>query len=295
MRPAILMAGLLAACTTTSIPESNPDLMDQGRGVGFGDYGKYQRQQQKAAPPPVAPTAPVVSAEVVAPPVQPALPVAPAPTVRGQGALDPAIVAAVEGTGVPQVPPPGAPAGATIGPAQQTAAVVAPSAPFISPQAQAPVAAPVAPAAPAVTPPVAPAAPPQVAGTPGISDEQDFAAVSERETIESDAARLERLRLERTVVEAVPLPSGPVVTGPNIIEYALGTTNAVGEPTWRRRTVFAQNKYDRNCAQYATPDRAQEAFLALGGPSRDKQGLDPDGDGFACDWSPEPYRAAAGR
>ena len=292
MRPALLMAGLLAACTT-SLPESNPDLIDQGHGVGFGDYGKYQRRQEQQAPvQPVAPTAPVVSAEPVAPPIQAAPPVAQAPTVRGQGALDPAIVAAVEGSAAQQgqvFVPPAAPAGATIGGAQQTAAV-APT-PFVAPQPQTPAASPVVPQAPVA--PVAPAAP--VAGAPGISDEQDFAAVSERETIESDAARLERLRLERTEVEAVPLPSGPVVTGPNIIEYALGTTNAVGEPTWRRRTVFAQKKYDRNCGQYPTPDKAQEAFLAMGGPSRDKQGLDPDGDGFACDWSPEPYRAAAGR
>ena len=39
-------------------------------------------------------------------------------------------------------------------------------------------------------------------------------------------------------------------------------------------------------------DVAQEAFLAQGGPQSDRKGLDPDGDGFACDWDPRPFRAA---
>ena len=37
---------------------------------------------------------------------------------------------------------------------------------------------------------------------------------------------------------------------------------------------------------------AQEAFLKAGGPERDRYGLDPDGDGFACRWDPTPFRAA---
>jgi hypothetical protein len=32
--------------------------------------------------------------------------------------------------------------------------------------------------------------------------------------------------------------------------------------------------------------------LANGGPERDKEGLDPDGDGFACGWDPRPFRSA---
>jgi hypothetical protein len=41
-----------------------------------------------------------------------------------------------------------------------------------------------------------------------------------------------------------------------------------------------------------TQDAAQEAFLAAGGPERDRNNLDPDGDGFACWWDPEPFRRA---
>ena len=37
---------------------------------------------------------------------------------------------------------------------------------------------------------------------------------------------------------------------------------------------------------------AQEEFLRTGGPERDKLGVDPDGDGFACAWDPRPFRTA---
>ena len=38
--------------------------------------------------------------------------------------------------------------------------------------------------------------------------------------------------------------------------------------------------------------RAQIDFLAKGGPERDRLGVDPDGDGYACAWNPAPFRAA---
>ena len=38
------------------------------------------------------------------------------------------------------------------------------------------------------------------------------------------------------------------------------------------------------------PDQAQQDFLAKGGPERDRMGVDPDGDGFACAWDPRPFR-----
>ena len=44
--------------------------------------------------------------------------------------------------------------------------------------------------------------------------------------------------------------------------------------------------------RYASPDKAQQDFLAKGGPDRDRLGVDPDGDGFACSWDPRPFRTA---
>ena len=48
----------------------------------------------------------------------------------------------------------------------------------------------------------------------------------------------------------------------------------------------------RACGHYPSPDQAQIDFLASGGPERDKLGLDPDGDGYACAWNPAPFRTA---
>ena len=95
-------------------------------------------------------------------------------------------------------------------------------------------------------------------------------------------------------VSASALPERPSETV-NVVSYALGTTNAVGQPVHRRGGAFSQRKFERACGAYRSDDAAQTAFLVAGGPERDRLGVDPDGDGFACDWSPAPFRAAAGR
>ena len=130
-------------------------------------------------------------------------------------------------------------------------------------------------------------------GNPQISDEQNFDAVAARETIESDRDRLARQRatMQITQPEAVPdRPSGS--TGPNIVAYALATTNRVGEARFQREGRFNQDRYNRACTRYGWTDQAQAEFLASGGPERDRRGLDPDGDGFACRWDPTPFRNA---
>ena len=124
-----------------------------------------------------------------------------------------------------------------------------------------------------------------------ISDEQDFAAVSGRESIESDRERLAR-RSEQYVQiapKAVPTGGGGAAS---VVEFALSTTNRVGDSQYRRSTVFAQSRFAKNCAKFPSPDMAQTAFLQSGGPSKDRKGLDPDGDGFACSWDPQPFRNA---
>jgi len=133
-----------------------------------------------------------------------------------------------------------------------------------------------------------------LANNPGISDEQSFEAVSARESIESDAERLARLRQEYEVIEPQPLPSRSGGTGPNIVAYALNTTNSVGQTVYRRSGFNADSRFQRACARYATADEAQRDFLARGGPENDRMGVDPDGDGFACFWDPRPFRAARG-
>jgi len=126
----------------------------------------------------------------------------------------------------------------------------------------------------------------------GISDEQEFDAVAERETIESDRERLAANRQQYVEIAPTAVPTRSGSNRPNIVEFALKTTNNVGQGIYSRSVVFAESRFQRNCANYASSDLAQEAFLAAGGPRHDRRGLDPDGDGFACYWDPAPFRNA---
>ena len=129
---------------------------------------------------------------------------------------------------------------------------------------------------------------------PNISDEQNFDAVSSRETIESDRDRLNQNRETYTVAAPEAVPDRPRSSAPNIVAFALTTTNALGQSVHRRSGSKNKARFDRACARYGSQDQAQAAFLAFGGPKKDPKGLDPDGDGFACYWDPTPFRAARG-
>lgn len=135
---------------------------------------------------------------------------------------------------------------------------------------------------------------PQIVNNPGISSEQDFNSVSSQRTIEADAARIASNRAQFEVVQPTDLPQRSGGAQPNIIAYALQTSHARGTRVHRRVTLNAGAKFRRNCAVYASDDDAQVDFLANGGPARDRKGLDPDGDGFACGWDPAPYRRIGG-
>ncbi|MGL4319612.1 MAG: hypothetical protein ACRCS3_02000, partial [Paracoccaceae bacterium] len=103
------------------------------------------------------------------------------------------------------------------------------------------------------------------------------------------AERIARNRSQYEVIQPTDLPQRPADTGPNIVAFALATTHGVGQPQYRR-SGFGSNP-ERACAKFASPDLAQQAFLERGGPNRDRLGVDPDGDGFACSWDPRPFRA----
>jgi hypothetical protein len=127
---------------------------------------------------------------------------------------------------------------------------------------------------------------------PGISDEQNFDAVSARESIQSDAERIAANREAYVVIQPTSLPARPGGGGPNIVAYALATNHPVGTQLYPRTGLNAQNRFLRACGGYASSDLAQEDFLSRGGPERDRLGVDPDGDGYACYWDPTPFRAA---
>ena len=133
---------------------------------------------------------------------------------------------------------------------------------------------------------------PQVLNNPSISDEQDFAAVSSRQSIESDAERIARNRDQYQLVAPTAIPERDGDAQPNIVSYALRTTNPKGVQIYSRSGFNLKAKSQRNCAGFASPDQAQIEFLANGGPERDRKSLDPDGDGYACAWDPAPFRRA---
>jgi hypothetical protein len=106
------------------------------------------------------------------------------------------------------------------------------------------------------------------------------AAIAERDLAEA--------RSQLVVVQPGPLPNR--VDGVNVAPYAKQSTNALGQSVYPR-SVGARVAGVGNCGRFRDPDSAQRAFLSGGGPERDRYGIDPDGDGFACSFDPAIYRA----
>ncbi len=125
-----------------------------------------------------------------------------------------------------------------------------------------------------------------------ISDSQDFGAVKSRETIASDAAKLDELKSNYEIVQPGATPRRGA--GINLAKYALAQSNPVGNKIYKRLPLGGLRGKKR-CANYISADEAQLAFLRSGGPQRDARGVDPDGDGYACNWSPAIYRSMIGQ
>jgi hypothetical protein len=252
--PALILTALVAACAPT-LPES---------GVGFGDYSQYLRDRERALATGSRPPAPVAP-PVIAPPAAQGFSVD-----RAGAAIDAADGRAVPAAQAPSAQP-GLQTGALIGaPLDATDATRA--------RGNAPAGIQVE------------SGEVQGGNSTTISDENDFGAVSARETIESDAQRIARNRAQYEVVQPTALPQRSGSSGPNIVAFALSTTHAPGTPVYRRSGLRGNSA--SACARYGSTDLAQEAFLSEGGPERDRKGIDPDGDGFACGWDPRPFRAA---
>ncbi len=109
----------------------------------------------------------------------------------------------------------------------------------------------------------------------------------EQQKIDREIAeqQLAEARSQLVIVPTTGVPNQ--VQGANIALYAQQSKNEVGTKVYRRSfgSMVASG-----CRRYSTDDEAQRAFLANGGPEEDPLRLDADGDGFACDWDPAPYR-----
>lgn len=293
----------LAACSAG--PESYATMTT---GVGFGDYQRYMQQQsvrtQSGAPYSVAPETRTASTAATPAPANSAasrrVAVTPAPAQQPVVAARPlsAPTAQSQITSQPLAAPMRATAPVQSAPAQTAAPQTAPVQ-TAAVQQQTRVAA----ASPATNTGVRTVQAGAAFGTtpafdsgpsirPQISDEQDFQAVSSRESIESDRQRIARQREQYQVIEVTSVPAPSASGGPNIVAFALGTTHALGTQAYRRMNPLRWSRWESACLQYRNQDAAQEAFLAAGGPTRDRNNLDPDGDGFACWWDPTPMRQA---
>jgi hypothetical protein len=255
-RPLGLLAVLALAACSPAIPDSGAP--DPGAGVGFNDYDSYAAQRARDAQLAggVVPAAPVVSSE--------RLPQADASTASAASAS----TGSAEGDIASETM-------AALGAGESRAAAVNSGVVPLE-------------ASPSNPPPQT------VENAAGISQENDFNAVGAERSIEGDKARIEANRAQYQVVEPTAIPARSGGSEPNIVAYALAASHPVGTQVHRRLNINAGNRYAKNCAKYPSPDKAQEDFLAQGGPERDRMGLDPDGDGFACSWDPAPFRKAVG-
>jgi hypothetical protein len=125
-----------------------------------------------------------------------------------------------------------------------------------------------------------------------ISNSQDFQTAKANDTIASDAAKLQQLKDNYQIIQPGAAPVR--VSDINLAKYALAQTNPVGQKTYNRFSVGGA-KAKRKCERYISADEAQLDFLKSGGPEKDRNGIDPDGDGYACNWSPDVFRAMIGQ
>ena len=128
----------------------------------------------------------------------------------------------------------------------------------------------------------------EIASDSGVLNLAEQSQAEQLRLRKKDAAALAAAAAQRVVIQPGQMPE--VIANVNIITYARETTNAVGQRVYRRPTIRRLNSASQ-CAKFNNADDAQRNFLANGGPQDDPLNLDPDGDGFACRWSPEAYRA----
>ena len=250
------MRNCLSILALLGLAACAPEVPDSGAGVGFGDYDAFRAQQAAR------------EAQLSAPA---ALPSPRAVSTETLSATAPG------STGLPTAPVPSG----SDAPTDEAERLAAATAAALNSGRQ-----------PLEASPSNP--PPAVVNSAGISEETNFDAVSAQRSIQDDAARRAALAAQYQVIQPTAVPTRPGNAGPNIVDYALSTTNSPGQQVHRRINIASAQRYAANCAKYPSPDLAQQDFLSRGGPRTDRLGLDPDGDGFACSWDPSPFRRARG-
>ena len=253
------MRAVYAAIALCAVAACTPGIPDSGAGIGFDNSVEAQRARDTALE-----TGSTITGQPLIPPT--AISLETLPTVSGPV---PVTMQPLSATGTP------AGNGADI--AAETAAALSAAS---GNSGQAPLQA--SPSNPA----------PVRLNNSGISDENNFGSVAGERSISDDAARIADSRQQRQQIQPTALPKRSGTSQPNIVVYALETNNPRGNRVYSRSGISLASKSVRNCAKFASPDQAQTAFLDNGGPQKDRQALDPDGDGYACAWDPSPFRQA---
>jgi endonuclease YncB( thermonuclease family) len=75
----------------------------------------------------------------------------------------------------------------------------------------------------------------------------------------------------------------PILALAGLVLALLGASSLPGRPS-------SASAADRDCSDFATQREAQNYFLSKGGPGRDPDHLDSDGDGIACESNPCPCK-----
>ncbi|NHF72548.1 hypothetical protein [Paracoccus xiamenensis] len=86
-------------------------------------------------------------------------------------------------------------------------------------------------------------------------------------------------------------PAPPERPTDALTRYAESQRHAPGTAIYARAGGSAADAA-RACARSPNPNAAQLQFLASGGPQQDPMGMDPDGDGYVCGWTPAIQRAS---
>ncbi len=120
-------------------------------------------------------------------------------------------------------------------------------------------------------------------------DLNQFSQEEQKRQREEDARRIAEARSQLVVVQ--PEAIQQVDDSANVAKYARATTHTIGTKLHRRPAFASKSNSLRTCLKFATAEEAQRRFLATGGPTTDQFNLDPDGDGFACGFDPQPYRS----
>ncbi|MGY6705228.1 hypothetical protein [Roseinatronobacter sp.] len=255
LAPIVALAALITLVACDTAPPYSNVVDATGRGVGFSDYAQYMRAQEELSRIRRQQAAQGQGAGPVGPQFASQPQAAPQQTATSNTIGAEAVAALRGGQPVPATPAQQQPTG------QFEVASAAP-------QTQ--------------TPTQAPAS-----SSAGVSDQQftpqPFGTPQQNRVVTRDHVPQVRVSQEE-------IGTGD---GPNLFVYALSTRHNVGEQRYTRRHPLRWQRWEAACSQFATQDLAQDAFLMAGGPERDPNHLDPDGDGFACWWDPRPFRQAA--